>query len=94
MQVLYHSLLRVTVVMVNKLVICGMISRCIKVFAHEEALAFAPSEVVRDMMDAVLIAIQRGNAKAIIAAYERMMHIRYEQQVVSMAQMEQSMDYI
>ena len=66
----------------------------IKVFAHEEALAFAPSEIVRDMMDAVAIAIQRGNAKAIIAAYERMMHTRYEQQVVSAAQMEQSMDYI
>ena len=29
--------------------------------------------------------------KPIIAAYERMMHIRYEQQVVSMAQMDQSM---
>ena len=66
----------------------------IKVFAHEDALAFAPSEIVRDMMDAVAIAIQRGNAKAIIAAYERMMHTRYEQQVVSAAQMEQSMDYI
>ena len=63
----------------------------IKVFAHEEALAFAPSEVVRDMMDAVAIAVQRGNAKAIIAAYERMMHIRYDQQVVSTAQMGQSM---
>jgi hypothetical protein len=63
----------------------------IKRFAHEEALAFAPSEVVRDMMDAVAIAIQRGNAKAIIAAYERMMHIQYERQVVSTAQMDQSM---
>ena len=57
----------------------------IKVFAHEEALAYAPSDVVRDMMDAVAIAVQRGNAKAIIAAYERMMHVRYEQQVVSAA---------
>jgi len=27
----------------------------IKRFAHEEALAFAPSEVVRDMMDAVSV---------------------------------------
>jgi sugar-specific transcriptional regulator TrmB len=63
----------------------------IKVFAHEEALAFATSEVVRDLMDAVAIAVQRGNAKAIIAAYERMMHVRYAQQVVSTAQMEQSM---
>ncbi len=42
-------------------------------------------------MQSVSIAIQRGNAKAIIAAYERMMHIRYEQQVVSTAQMDQSM---
>ena len=58
------------------------------------ALAFAPSEIVRDMMDAVAMAIQRGNAKAIIAAYERVMHIRCEQQVVSAAQMEQSRDYI
>ena len=33
-------------------------------FAHEEALAFAPSEVARDMIDAVAIAIKRGNAKA------------------------------
>jgi hypothetical protein len=63
----------------------------IKVFAHEEALAFAPSEVVGDMMDAVAIAIQRGNAIAIRAAWERMMHIRYEQQVVSAAQLEQSL---
>ena len=63
-------------------------------FAHEEALAFAPSGVVRDMTDAMAIAIQRGNAKAIIAAYEHMMHVRYEQQVVSATQMEQSRDYI
>ena len=83
--------MRVTVAMANKLVTC---LDDIKVFAHEEALAFAPSEIVRDMMDAVAIAIQRGNAKAIIAAYERMMHIRYEQQIVSVAQMEQSRDYI
>jgi hypothetical protein len=69
----------------------GYVLDDIKVFAHEEALAFAPSEVVRDMMDAVAIAVQRGNAKAIIAAYERMMHIRYDQQVVSTAQMGQSM---
>jgi len=72
----------------------GYVLDDIKVFAHEEALAFAQSEVVRDMMDAVAIAVQRGNAKAIIAAYERMMHIRYDQQVVSTAQMGQSMgDY-
>ena len=54
----------------------------VKVFAHEEGLTFAPLEIVRDMMDAVAIAIQRDNAKVIIAAYERMMHTRYEQQVV------------
>jgi hypothetical protein len=63
----------------------------LKVFAHEEALAFAPSEVVRDMMDAVAIAIQRGNAMAIRSAWERMMHVRYEQQVVSTAQLERSL---
>ena len=91
MQVVYQLFMRVTVTMANKLVICWMILRCLR---DDEALAFAPSEIVRDMMDAVAIAIQRGNAKAIIAAYERMMPTRYEQQVVSAAQMEQSMDYI
>ena len=62
----------------------------IKAFAQNEALAFAPSEVVRDLMDSVAIAVQIGNAKAIRSAYERVMHGRYEQHVVSTAQMEQS----
>ena len=70
----------------------GHVLNDIKVFAHEEALAFAPSEVVHDMLDAVAIAVQKGNAMAIRSAWERMMHIRYEQQAVSTAQTLQSVD--
>ena len=90
MQVLYQLFMRVTVAMANKLVTCWMISRC---FRMRRRWRSRRRKIVRDMMDAVAIAIQRGNAKAIIAAYERVMHIRYEQ-VVSAAQMEQSRDYI
>ena len=68
----------------------GYVLEDIKAFAQNEALAFAPSEVVRDLMDSVAIAVQIGNAKAIRSAYERVMHGRYEQHVVSTAQMEQS----
>ncbi len=70
----------------------GYVLNDIKVFAHEEALAFAPSEVVHDMLDAVAIAVQKGNAMAIRSAWERMMHISYEQRAVSTAQTLQSMD--
>ena len=69
----------------------GYVLEDIKAFAQNEALAFAPSEVVRDLMDSVAIAVQIGNAKAIRSAYERVMHGRYEQHVISTVQMEQSM---
>ena len=46
------------------------------------------------MSDAVAIAVQKGNAMAIRSAehWERMMHIRYEQQAVSTAQTLQSVE--
>ena len=42
--------------------------------------------------DAVAVAVQRGNAMAIRSAWERMMHISYEQRAVSTAQTLQSVD--
>jgi hypothetical protein len=37
---------------------------------HNQSLAFAPSEVVRDMMDAVAVAVQNGNALTIRQSFE------------------------
>jgi hypothetical protein len=37
---------------------------------HNQSLAFAPSEVVRDMMNAVAVAVQNGNALAIRQSFE------------------------
>ena len=61
-----------------------------KVMAHEEALAFAPSQIVRDVRDAVAIAVQKGNAMTCIASYEMTTHVRYEQRV-SKAQLQLSL---
>ena len=37
---------------------------------HNQSLPFAPSEVIRDMMDAVAVAVQNGNALTIRQSFE------------------------
>ena len=38
--------------------------------ANQDALAFVPSEIVKDMLDGVAVAVQKGNALAIRRSLE------------------------
>jgi hypothetical protein len=54
--------------------------------AHCHALAFAPSEIVRDMLDGVSVAIQKGNAMAIRASLGKTVINTWRQNRTSAAQ--------
>jgi len=54
--------------------------------ANCQALAFAPSEVVRDMLDGVSVAIQKGNAMAIRGSLSNTVISRWRRNRMSTAQ--------
>ena len=54
---------------------------------HNQSLAFAPSEVMRDMMDAIAVAIQNGNALTIRQSFENTTMLNFKRKrVMSAAQ--------
>ena len=54
--------------------------------ANCQALAFAPSEIVRDMLDGVSVAIQKGNAMAIRGSLSNTVISRWRRNHMSTAQ--------
>jgi len=55
-------------------------------FASTQSTAFAPSEIVNDMLDAVAVAVQRGNALAIRCSLEKTVLSNWRRRTLSTAQ--------